>query len=269
MEPPGTAPGSDPLMTSAFMSIVRVAPDRRNIGGRGGLRKRPQACRGGSVGQRRDGLHPHGPAFAGGARGPRGVPGLCGAGREEGHEIHGRPEQRRRTVSQPMRHGPGEEPAQAGWSEAGLRRPGCPRMTGRRPGALFPRGLGSAKGRAALRRQTVQGMGSGYPGCGLLGCPGGGRTRAGSVRRGESAREGYADPLGGGVAVRACGGGRRSARRADQKPALIFSNSSSIRSRIAGSSGVWASSVVSTGSSSAAFSASGVISAMAASFVSA
>lgn len=251
------------------MSIVRVAPDRRNIGGRGGLRKRPQACRGGSVGQRRDGLHPHGPAFAGGARGPRGVPGLCGAGREEGHEIHGRPEQRRRTVSQPMRHGPGEEPAQAGWSEAGLRRPGCPRMTGRRPGALFPRGLGSAKGRAALRRQTVQGMGSGYPGCGLLGCPGGGRTRAGSVRRGESAREGYADPLGGGVAVRACGGGRRSARRADQKPALIFSNSSSIRSRIAGSSGVWASSVVSTGSSSAAFSASGVISAMAASFVSA
>jgi hypothetical protein len=32
VEPPGTAPGSDPLITSAFMSIVRVAPDRSNIG---------------------------------------------------------------------------------------------------------------------------------------------------------------------------------------------------------------------------------------------
>ena len=28
VEPPGTAPGSDPLITSAFMSIVRVAPNR-------------------------------------------------------------------------------------------------------------------------------------------------------------------------------------------------------------------------------------------------
>ena len=32
MEPPGTAPGSDPLITSAFMSIVRVVPNRVNIG---------------------------------------------------------------------------------------------------------------------------------------------------------------------------------------------------------------------------------------------
>lgn len=36
VEPPGTAPGSDPLITCAFMSIVRVAPnedqDRRQQG---------------------------------------------------------------------------------------------------------------------------------------------------------------------------------------------------------------------------------------------
>ncbi len=37
VEPPGTAPGSDPLITSAFMSIARVAPNRVNIrGGQGG-----------------------------------------------------------------------------------------------------------------------------------------------------------------------------------------------------------------------------------------
>lgn len=205
-----------------------------------------------------------------GARGPRGVPGLCGAGREEGHEIHGRPEQRRRTVSQPMRHGPGGRAGSGRVVGSGAAETGLSAHDGRRPGALFPRGLGSGKGRAALRRRPVQGMGSGYPGMRAARVPRRGPDK-GRIRegRGESAREGGADPLGGGVALRACRGGRRSARRADQKPALIFSNSSSIRSRIAGSSGVWASSVVSTGSSSASFSASGVISAMAASFVSA
>ena len=33
MEPPGTAPGSDPLMTSAFMSIV--PKDRTDVAGEG------------------------------------------------------------------------------------------------------------------------------------------------------------------------------------------------------------------------------------------
>ena len=32
VEPPGTAPGSDPLITGAFMSIVQIAPDGPNIG---------------------------------------------------------------------------------------------------------------------------------------------------------------------------------------------------------------------------------------------
>ncbi len=32
VEAPGTAPGSDPLITCAFMSIVRANPDRSNIG---------------------------------------------------------------------------------------------------------------------------------------------------------------------------------------------------------------------------------------------
>ncbi|GLK63812.1 hypothetical protein GCM10017635_12830 [Paracoccus kondratievae] len=32
MEPPGTAPGSDPLITCAFMPIARANPNRRNIG---------------------------------------------------------------------------------------------------------------------------------------------------------------------------------------------------------------------------------------------
>jgi hypothetical protein len=32
VEPPGTAPGSEPLITSAFIAIVRVAPDVGNIG---------------------------------------------------------------------------------------------------------------------------------------------------------------------------------------------------------------------------------------------
>lgn len=32
VEPPGTAPGSDPLITCAFMSIVRANPDAWNIG---------------------------------------------------------------------------------------------------------------------------------------------------------------------------------------------------------------------------------------------
>ena len=32
VESPGTAPGSDPLITCAFITIVRVAPDKTNIG---------------------------------------------------------------------------------------------------------------------------------------------------------------------------------------------------------------------------------------------
>ncbi len=40
VEPPGTAPGSDPRITSAFMSIVRLAPDIMNIGRRPRLRNR-------------------------------------------------------------------------------------------------------------------------------------------------------------------------------------------------------------------------------------
>ena len=39
VEPPGTAPGSEPFITGAFITIVRVAPDRANIGGRAGGRK--------------------------------------------------------------------------------------------------------------------------------------------------------------------------------------------------------------------------------------
>ncbi len=38
VEPPGTAPGSDPLITSAFMSIV--PKDREDIGGAGPRHKR-------------------------------------------------------------------------------------------------------------------------------------------------------------------------------------------------------------------------------------
>ena len=32
VEPPGIAPGSGPLITSAFIAIVRANPDRTNIG---------------------------------------------------------------------------------------------------------------------------------------------------------------------------------------------------------------------------------------------
>src|SRR5688572_19179241 len=32
VEPPGIAPGSGPLITGAFIAIVRANPDRRNIG---------------------------------------------------------------------------------------------------------------------------------------------------------------------------------------------------------------------------------------------
>lgn len=32
VEPPGIAPGSGPLITSAFIAIVRANPDRSNIG---------------------------------------------------------------------------------------------------------------------------------------------------------------------------------------------------------------------------------------------
>jgi hypothetical protein len=32
VEPPGTAPGSDPLITGAFIAIVRVTPNTLNVG---------------------------------------------------------------------------------------------------------------------------------------------------------------------------------------------------------------------------------------------
>jgi hypothetical protein len=40
VEPPGTAPGSDPSIIGAFIAIVRVAPDKRNIGVLAQRRKR-------------------------------------------------------------------------------------------------------------------------------------------------------------------------------------------------------------------------------------
>jgi hypothetical protein len=42
VEPPGTAPGSEPLITGAFIAIVWVTPSRANIGmeGRGGKDER-------------------------------------------------------------------------------------------------------------------------------------------------------------------------------------------------------------------------------------
>ena len=36
MEPPGIAPGSGPLITGAFIAIVRANPDKANIGRRAG-----------------------------------------------------------------------------------------------------------------------------------------------------------------------------------------------------------------------------------------
>ena len=33
MEPPGTAPGSDPRITGAFIAIVGIASDKSDIGG--------------------------------------------------------------------------------------------------------------------------------------------------------------------------------------------------------------------------------------------
>ncbi|MPL92606.1 hypothetical protein SDC9_38716 [bioreactor metagenome] len=44
MEPPGTAPGSDPLILCAFMPIDRVAPDSANIGGAAGRHKGAGPC---------------------------------------------------------------------------------------------------------------------------------------------------------------------------------------------------------------------------------
>ena len=41
VEPPGTAPGSEPLITGAFIAIVRVAPNRPNIGARPARLKAP------------------------------------------------------------------------------------------------------------------------------------------------------------------------------------------------------------------------------------
>ena len=46
VEPPGIAPGSGPLITSAFIAIVRANPDRPNIGALSRASKgsvRPQA----------------------------------------------------------------------------------------------------------------------------------------------------------------------------------------------------------------------------------
>ena len=40
MESPGTAPGSEPRIMGAFIAIVRVAPDKSNIGAGQGLCKR-------------------------------------------------------------------------------------------------------------------------------------------------------------------------------------------------------------------------------------
>ena len=39
MEPPGTAPGSDPFITGAFIAIVRANPNTPNIGGPSSRRK--------------------------------------------------------------------------------------------------------------------------------------------------------------------------------------------------------------------------------------
>ncbi len=39
VEPPGIAPGSGPLITSAFIAIVRANPDRGNIGALGSITK--------------------------------------------------------------------------------------------------------------------------------------------------------------------------------------------------------------------------------------
>jgi len=42
VEPPGIAPGSSPLITSAFIAIVRASPDPTNIGRQGYRRKNPR-----------------------------------------------------------------------------------------------------------------------------------------------------------------------------------------------------------------------------------
>lgn len=39
VESPGTAPGSEPFITGAFIAIVRVTPNTANIGARLGRRK--------------------------------------------------------------------------------------------------------------------------------------------------------------------------------------------------------------------------------------
>lgn len=39
VESPGTAPGSEPFITGAFIAIVRASPNRVNIGAGGALRK--------------------------------------------------------------------------------------------------------------------------------------------------------------------------------------------------------------------------------------
>ena len=44
VEPPGTAPGSDPVIPCAFMSIVPVAGDKGNVGQRGAGCKGAGAC---------------------------------------------------------------------------------------------------------------------------------------------------------------------------------------------------------------------------------
>lgn len=39
VESPGTAPGSEPFITGAFIAIVRASPNKLNIGAGGALRK--------------------------------------------------------------------------------------------------------------------------------------------------------------------------------------------------------------------------------------
>ncbi len=55
MEPPGIAPGSGPLITGAFIAIVRANPDTPNIGHRpGGSKGFPPAPRRHPAGAARD-----------------------------------------------------------------------------------------------------------------------------------------------------------------------------------------------------------------------
>ena len=68
MESPGTAPGSEPFIMGAFIAIVRVAPDRMNIGARDGLRKGQWGVCARYAGQMRGVMTQNG-GFAGSPRG--------------------------------------------------------------------------------------------------------------------------------------------------------------------------------------------------------